>query len=44
VPNPTAQCNFLELQSRIMKGRDDFVQAYNARAAVEATAACLVRE
>jgi len=35
-PRPTAQRNFTDPESRIMKGKDGFVQAYNARAAVDA--------
>jgi transposase len=38
VPKPTAQRNFTDPESRIMKGRDGFVQSYNAQAAVDATA------
>jgi len=38
VPKPSAQRNFTDPESRIMKGRDGFVQAYNAQAAVDATA------
>src|SRR5215213_3572883 len=38
VPTPTAQRNFTDPESRIMKGRDGFVQAYNAQAAVDAKA------
>jgi transposase len=38
VPKPTAQRNFTDPESRIMKGRDGFVQAYNAQAAVDAKA------
>ncbi len=37
-PKPSAQRNFTDPESRIMKGRDSFVQAYNAQAAVDATA------
>ena len=42
VPKPTAQRNFTDPESRIMKGRDGFVQAYNAQAAVDATAQVIV--
>ncbi len=35
-PRPTAQRNFTDPESRIMKGKDGFVQAYNAQAAVDA--------
>lgn len=38
VPKPDAQRNFTDPESRIMKGRDGFVQAYNAQAAVDAKA------
>ena len=34
-PAPTAQHNFTDPESRIMKGPDGFVQAYNAQIAVE---------
>jgi transposase len=34
-PKPEAQHNFTDPQSRIMKGPDGFVQAYNAQIAVE---------
>ena len=34
-PQPKAQHNFTDPESRIMKGADGFVQAYNAQAAVE---------
>src|SRR4051812_40107519 len=42
VPKPSAQRNFTDPESRIMKGRDGFVQAYNAQAAVDATAQVIV--
>ena len=42
VPKPTAQRNFTDPESRIMKGRDGFVQAYNAQAAVDAKAQVIV--
>jgi transposase len=35
-PSPPAQRNFTDPESRIMKGKDGFVQAYNAQAAVDA--------
>jgi len=35
-PEPTAQRNFTDPDSRIMLGRDGFVQAYNGQAAVDA--------
>jgi transposase len=38
VPKPTAQRNFADPESRIMKGRDGFLQAYNAQAAVDSKA------
>jgi transposase len=41
-PDPTSQRNFTDPQSRIMKGRDGFVQAYNAQAAVDAHAQIIV--
>jgi transposase len=34
-PDPKAQYNFTDPQSRIMKGPDGFVQAYNAQVAVD---------
>jgi transposase len=41
-PNPKAQRNFTDPQSRIMMGRDGFIQAYNAQAAVDADAQIVV--
>jgi transposase len=41
-PEPTSQRNFTDPQSRIMKGPDGFVQAYNAQAAVDADAQIIV--
>jgi transposase len=35
MPEPTAQRNFTDPESRIMMGRDGFVQAYNGQAAVD---------
>jgi transposase len=35
-PDPKAQYNFTDPESRIMKGSDGFVQAYNAQVAVDA--------
>jgi len=35
-PDPKAQYNFTDPESRIMKGPDGFVQAYNAQVAVDA--------
>jgi hypothetical protein len=34
-PEPTAQRNFTDPESRIMVGRDGFIQAYNGQAAVD---------
>lgn len=41
-PPDKAQRNFTDPESRIMKGRDGFVQAYNAQAAVDAKAQVIV--
>ena len=41
-PKPQAQRNFTDPESRIMKGRDGFIQAYNAQAAVDADAQIIV--
>jgi transposase len=41
-PKPTSQRNFTDPQSRIMKGCDGFIQAYNAQAAVDADAQIIV--
>jgi len=41
-PRPTAQRNFTDPESRIMQGKDGFVQAYNAQAAVDADAQIVV--
>ncbi|WP_048880360.1 transposase, partial [Acidocella aminolytica] len=41
-PKPKAQRNFTDPESRIMKGRDGFIQAYNAQAAVDAGAQIIV--
>lgn len=41
-PKPKAQRNFTDPDSRIMPGRDGFVQAYNGQAAVDATAQVIV--
>jgi hypothetical protein len=35
-PDPKAQGNFTDPDSRIMKSKEGFVQAYNAQAAVDA--------
>ena len=41
-PPDKAQRNFTDPESRIMKGRDGFVQAYNAQAAVDSKAQVIV--
>ncbi len=41
-PDPKAQKNFTDPESRIMKSKDGFVQAYNAQAAVDGTAQVIV--
>jgi transposase len=41
-PKPKQQRNFTDPESRIMKGRDGFIQAYNAQAAVDADAQIIV--
>ncbi|HEX3499558.1 MAG TPA: IS1182 family transposase [Stellaceae bacterium] len=41
-PDGKAQRNFTDPESRIMKGKDGFVQAYNAQAAVDGTAQVIV--
>ena len=41
-PADKAQRNFTDPESRIMKGRDGFVQGYNAQAAVDAKAQVIV--
>ena len=41
-PDPKAQRNFTDPESRIMKSKDRFVQAYNAQAAVDADAQIIV--
>lgn len=43
-PAPTAQRNFTDPESRIMKGPDGFVQAYNAQIAVDARHQVIVAE
>ncbi|WP_166300360.1 IS1182 family transposase [Bradyrhizobium sp. 2S1] len=43
-PNPKAQRNFTDPESRIMKSKDGFVQAYNAQAAVDAHAQIIVAQ
>jgi hypothetical protein len=41
-PDPKAQRNFTDPESRIMKSKEGFVQAYNAQAAVDADAQIIV--
>ena len=41
-PDPKAQRNFTDPESRIMKSKDGFVQAYNAQAAVDACSQVIV--
>jgi transposase len=41
-PDPKAQRNFTDPESRIMKGPDGFIQAYNAQVAVDAKAQIIV--
>jgi transposase len=41
-PDAKAQKNFTDPQSRIMKSKDGFIQAYNAQAAVDAEAQIIV--
>jgi transposase len=43
-PGPKAQKNFTDPESRIMKSKDGFVQAYNAQAAVDAEAQIIVAQ
>jgi transposase len=43
-PDPKAQKNFTDAESRIMKSKDGFVQAYNAQAAVDAQAQIIVAQ
>jgi transposase len=43
-PKDNAQYNFTDPESRIMKGSDGFVQAYNAQAAVEGTTQLIVAQ
>ena len=42
VPKPSAQRNFTDPESRIMKGKDGFVQAYNGQLAVDTRAQVIV--
>jgi len=44
LPNPKAQYNFTDPESRIMKGPDGFVQAYNAQIAVEPALGLIVAQ
>jgi transposase len=44
VPDAKAQKNFTDPQSRIMKSKDGFVQAYDAQAAVDAEAQIIVAQ
>ncbi len=41
-PDPKAQKNFTDPESRIMKTKDGFIQGYNAQAAVDATGQVIV--
>jgi transposase len=43
-PDPKAQKNFTDPESRIMKSKDGFVQAYNAQIAVDAEAQIIVAQ
>jgi transposase len=43
-PAPKAQKNFTDPESRIMKSKDGFVQAYNAQAAVDSVAQIIVAQ
>lgn len=43
-PAPTAQRNFTDPESRIMKGPEGFVQAYNAQLAVDADSQVIVAQ
>jgi hypothetical protein len=43
-PDAKAQKNFTDPESRIMKSKDGFVQAYNAQAAVDAEAQIIVAQ
>ena len=43
-PDPKAQKNFTDPQSRIMKSKDGFVQAYNAQIAVDSEAQIIVAQ
>jgi hypothetical protein len=41
-PKDNAQYNFIDPESRIMKGADGFVQAFNTQAAVESISQLIV--
>ncbi|MGH7830272.1 MAG: transposase, partial [Candidatus Binatia bacterium] len=43
-PKDSAQSNFTDPESRIMKGRDGFIQGYNAQAAVDADSQVIVAQ
>src|ERR1700686_3877206 len=43
-PDPKAQKNFTDPESRIMKSKDGFVQAYNAQIAVDSAAQIIVAQ
>jgi transposase len=43
-PDPKAQKNFTDPESRVMKGKDGFVQAYNGQIAVDAQAQIIVAQ
>ena len=43
-PDPKAQKNFTDPESRIMKGKDGFVQAYNGQITVDAQAQIIVAQ
>ena len=43
-PDPKAQRNFTDPESRILKSKDGFIQAYNAQAAVDAGAQIIVAQ
>jgi len=44
VPEPKAQRNFTDSESRILKTKDGYIQAYNAQAAVDAQAQIIVAQ
>jgi hypothetical protein len=44
VPDAKAQKNFTDPESRIMKSKDGFIQAYNAQIAVDADAQIIVAQ